>query len=282
MQSLSTGLAFCRQAWKVARRTPQCYMPSVYGFVAGIVVTLLALVPIGLVDAFLRKTIPGILLLGILCTLLICIQFAIGELSTLVSTYRFHQHFVPAEGESQKAWGLLRRAGFDWLVFVAAALFVAIQRGQRQRRAAGAKPEQAWLEAVYLVMPLMVLEKLSLKASLPRAAQLVNERSLFGKDSIIGVSTFNGFVYGVLGIAGAGMGLLAAWLVHGVTGGCLAVFLFSLFSLAAIFWAGFNRATYHTCLYGGARLNEAALQGKPSGETWARELLAAVLNPPVH
>jgi hypothetical protein len=159
---------------------------------------------------------------------------------------------------------------------------MALQRRQRRRRAAGAKPEGAWLEAAYLVMPLVVIEKLSLKASLMRAAQLVNERSLFVKDSIIGVSSINRLVYAGLGIIGAMIGLVAAWLFHGVTGGCLAVFLFSLFSLAAIFLTAFTRATYHTCLYGGAHLNEAALKGKSSEEGWAREMLAAAINPAAH
>jgi len=283
-QSFRTGLAFCIQAWKAARRAPQwqCFRPSIFGILAGIVITLLALIPIGLVDALLRKSIPGILLLGFLCTLLLCAQFAIGELSTLVTAYLFHRRFVQTEGESQKVWGLLRRVGLNWLIFVAISPIIAVQRWQRRRRAAGAKPEQAWLEATYLVMPLMVIEKLNLKDSLRRAAQLVNEHTLFGKDSIIGVYTINRLVYAVLGIIAVVIGLVVAWLLHGVTGACLAIFLVSLFSLAAIFLAGFTRATYRTCLYGGAQLNEAALQGKSSGEAWAREILADAINPAVH
>ena len=279
MQSLSTGLAFCRQVWRAARRAPECFKPSIFGILAGIIISLLALVPIGLVDAFLRKSIPGILLLGILCTVLLCVQFAIGELVSLATIYRFHQHFVQTEGETQKAWGLIRRAGLDWLIFVAASPLLIFRRWQRQRQAAGAKPEQAWLEATYLVMPLMVIEKLNLKDSLRRVAQWVNEHTLFGKDSIIGVDTINRLVYAVLGIIAAVIGLMVAWLIHGVAGACVAVFLVSLFSLAAIFLTGFNRATYYTCLYGGAHLSEAALKGKSSGEAWAREILATAINP---
>jgi hypothetical protein len=282
MQSFRTGLAFCRQAWRTARRAPDCFRPSIFGILAGVVITLLALIPIGLVDTFLRKSIPGILLLGFLCTLLLCAQFAIGELSTLATAYLFHRHFVQTEGESQKLWGLLGRAGLDWLILVTVSPITTVQRWQRRRRVAGAKPEQAWLEATYLVMPLMVIEKLNLKDSLRRVAQLVNEHTLFGKDSIIGVSTINWLVYAGLGIIAAVIGLVVAWLLHGVTGACLAIVIFSLFSLAAIFMAGFTRATYHTCLYGGAHLNEAALKGKSSEEAWARKILAAAINPAVH
>jgi hypothetical protein len=281
MQSFRTGLAFCRQAWRVARRAPECFRPSIFGILAGVVITLLALIPIGVVDAHLRKSVPGILLLGFLCILLLYAQFAIGELTTLVTAYLFHRHFVPTEGESQKVWGLLRRVGLDWLVFVAVFPIMIVQRWQR-RRVAGAKPEQSWLEATYLVMPLMVIEKLNLKDSLRRVAQLVNEHTLFGKDSVIGVSTINRLVYAGLGIIGAMIGLVVGWLVHGVTGACIAIVIFSLFSLTAIFIVGFTRATYHTCLYGGAHLNEAALKGKSSDEAWVREILAAAINPAVH
>ena len=278
MQSFSSGLAFFRQAGRVAWREKKCLKPSLYGIAAGIVVTLLALIPIGVVVAYLRKGIPGIVLTGTLGALLLCLQLACGELSAAVTAYWFHKHFVQTEGDNQKIPGLLIHTGMDWLIFVAASPFMAAQRWNSRRRATGAKPEEAWQEATYLIMPLMVVEKLDLKDSLPRITQLITERTLLGRKNIIGVRTLNRLIYTVLGIIAAGIGLAVFRLIHGVTGACLAILLASLFSLAAIFWTAFTRAAYYTCLYGGAQFNEATLKGKPTGETWAREMLAAILN----
>jgi hypothetical protein len=282
MQSLRTGLAFCGQAWRAVRHAPGYFWPSILGILAGIIITLLALIPIGLVVAILGKDIPSVLLIGILCALLLGVQFACGELSALVTADQFHRHFVQTEGETQKAKSLLSRAGLDWLIFRAAFPFVAVQRWQRQRQSTGVKSEEAWLEATYLVMPLMVIEKLNLKDSLRRAAQMVNEHTLLGKENIIGVKVVNRLVYAVSVVMVVLVSMVIFRLFHGAAEACLATFFASLFSLTAIFLAAFNRATYHTCLYSGTQVNEAALQGKPGGETWAREMLATVLNRTVH
>jgi hypothetical protein len=282
MQSLRTGLAFFKQAWGVARHDPQCYKPAIFSLAAGLVVTLLLLIPIGVVVAYLRRTIPGILLIGILGGLLLFAQLACGELSALVIAYRFHRHFVQTDGEAEKALVLLRRSGLDWLIFVTASPVVKFQLWQKQRQPNGISPGEAWRQATFLLMPLVVIEKLNLKDSLGRITQLLDQKMLKSNDRIFGVYAVNWLVYAVLGIVAAVIGLVVARTIHGVTGACLAIFLASLFSLLAITWTAFNRAAYQTCLYGLTRIYETTSQGNPSGETWAQDMQAAVLNQAVH
>jgi hypothetical protein len=280
MQNIRSGLAFCKQAWGMARRTPELFKPSLAALLVSLVLTLLALIPIGLVVAFLRKTLPGILLTGFLCALLLCIQAACGELGGLATAYLFHRRLAQDENGPKTAWGLIRRAGFDLLIFSAALPVIAIQRWLKRKPAPGVNPpdsgrvnpERAWLEAAYLIMPAMAVENLSLKDSLQRSAQIVNDHLLRFTASTVGVNSFNNLVYALLGIVGFAAGLGVERWMHGVVGACGGIIIASLFSLAAFNLTSYNRAIYHTCLFMVAQSPEAAHPGNP-----AYDMLAAAL-----
>jgi hypothetical protein len=261
MHNIRTGLSFLRQAWAVGRTSPGLLKPSLAALLAGSVITLLALIPIGLVVAFLRKTLPGILLTGFMCAGLLCIQLACGKLGGLATTPLFHRRLSGNGAMPETGRELIHRSGLDLLAISAAFPLIALQRWLARKPADGAAPPQeAWAKGAYLVMPVLAVETLSLKDALQRTAQMVNNRLHFAANTI-GVNSVNTWVYILLGGAGLIAGLGIDRLLHGTAGACFGVLATSLFTLPAIILVNFSQAAYHTCLYILEQSPDTARQG---------------------
>ncbi len=278
MQSFRTGLAFFKQAWGNAQRKSDLLKPGLYSLLVGFILSLLALAPIGLVIIFLGSGIPGWLLIGLLCILLLAGQMACAELFSLMTIFLFYGHLAQGETDLKAARGALRRTWLDALILAAAGPGIALQRrlGHPSPLDA-ARPERAWLGAAYLVAPVMVIENLGLKASVRRTSQIVKDNLLRSSEHLLGVKAFNQLASILLGLAGFILGLLVGLALGGVIGAGAGIILASLFILAAINLAAFNRAAYHTCLYLWARRVEAVQQQSQAGEVLAPEMLTAAL-----
>jgi hypothetical protein len=278
MQNFRTGLAFFKQAWGTARRKPALFKPGLYSLLAGFILTLFALIPIGLLIHFLGKTIPGMLLIGAGCAFLLAGQLAFSQFFSLMTTYLVYSTQSQAEPSMKAAWTVLRRAWFDTLTLSLAEPGIALQR--RLSRAAPpnpAKPDRAWLSAAYLIVPVMVVENLGLKASLLRTSQMVTNNLLRSGENLLGVNAFNRLAGGLLEIAGIILGVLFGRFLGGLVGALTGIILVSLFILAAANLAAFSHSAYTTCLYQWAQRVEAAQQQNPPGEVLAPEMLAAAL-----
>lgn len=278
MQKIRTGLAFFKQAWGNARHKPALFKPGLYSLLAGFILTLFALLPVGLVIYFLGNAIPGVLLTGVLCAFLLAGQLACSQLFSLMTTYLFYSFQAQAETSMKAAWAVLRRAWFDTLTLALAGPGIALQRRLNRTALPGAaKPDRAWLSAAYLVLPVMAVENLGLKASLQRTSQMVRDNLLRSGENLLGVKTFNRLAGGILGLAGIILGVMVGWRLRGLVGACAGIVLTSLFILAATNLVAFNQSAYSTCLYQWAQRVETAQQQNLPGEALAPEMLTAAL-----
>jgi hypothetical protein len=195
-----------------------------------------------------------------------------------MTIYLFYGSQAQPETNMKAAWTVLRRAWFDALTLEMAGPVIALQqRLNSHTPLERAKPERAWLNAPYLIMPILSVENLGLKASLQRTSQMVTENLLRSGENLLGVKTFNRLAGGLLGIVGVILGILSKRFIGGVVGDCVAIVLTSLFILAAEFLATFNHSAYTTCLYQWAQRVETAQKENQPGEAVAPEMLTAAL-----
>jgi hypothetical protein len=278
MQNFRTGLTFFKQAWGNARRTPALFKPGLYSMLTGLILTLLGLIPTGLVIFFLGSTIPGWLLTGFLCAFLLTGQRACSQIFSLMTISLFYNAQAEGEIHPKAAAAVMRRAWFDALAFSLAGGGIALQRrSNRSLPSDKVQPDRAWLNAVYLVMPVMAVENLNLKASLQRTSQMVTGNWLRSGENLLGVKAFNSLAGGILALVGVISGIGVGLIFGGLTGACAGIVVASLFFLAAFNLTAFTHAAYTTCLYQWAQRVETAQQQHQPGEALAPEMLTAAL-----
>ncbi len=128
-------------------------------------------------------------------------------------------------------------------------------------------PDYAWIKASYMIIPIMGMEGLSLKESLPRAAEFISSHALRLSIDVIGVRGLTWLTSGLLTL----LGIAAGWIVYRAGSplshaiplraalvACLAILVFNLFILAAVAISSYLNTVYATCLYLWSRSVEKA------------------------
>ncbi len=294
MDSLRRGWGFLKQSWQMALADKDLIKPSIYALFAGLIVTLVCLIPIGIISFLLSGTQAGNIIVYILGAILIFIQYMVGYVFSAMTVYLIYGYLAEGDGRMEKAWAVVRRDGWDIASLAAAStavnLLKSLVRGRGRsggRNLLAGLIETVWTEAAFLILPAMVIEDLNLKQGVKRAAQIVRDNLLLVGISTVGVKAITGvigFLLGALGIAlglGVGLGIVSAGqgstagLIAGVTLGILITTPFILFATVI---TTYTSMAYHTCLYLWARDVERARQAGQAAEVTAPSPLAAVLN----
>ncbi len=293
MDSLRRGWGFLKQSWQMALADKDLIKPSIYALFAGLIVTLVCLIPIGIISFLLSGTQAGNIIVYILGAILIFIQYMVGYVFSAMTVYLIYGYLAEGDGRMDKAWAVVRRDGWDIASLAAAStavnLLKSLVRGRGRsggRNLLAGLIETVWTEAAFLILPAMVIEDINLKQGIKRAAQIVRDNLLLVGISTVGVKAITGvigFLLGALGIAlgfGVGVGIVSAGqgstagLIAGVTLGFLIATPFILFATVL---TTYTSTAYHTCLYLWARDVERARQSGQAGEVTAPSPLAAVL-----
>ncbi|MCX6065867.1 MAG: DUF6159 family protein [Chloroflexi bacterium] len=282
MQSFSRGWNFLMQAWKMAGADQDLLKPSIFAMVAGFVVSLIGLIPLGLV-AFIFGT-QGLIaqvLLGIFGALLVFAQYAVTYIFSAMTVKLIYDYLTDGDGRMDKAWEIVQRDWLDILSLAAASTLVNIVknwvRGNGKNRnfirtSIANLIDTLWTEATFLVLPIMVIEDENLKDGLKRATYIVKNNLLLVGISTVGVRWVTGLIGFVIGLIGVVLGVGIAFPLITLAGDAillvviaviLGVMVASVFFMAAQVITSYTSTAYHTCLYLWARNVEHAQQGIP-------------------
>lgn len=293
MDSLKRGWAFLKQSWQMALADRDLIKPSIYALFAGFIITIILLIPVGLISFILQGSQIGQYVIYILGAIVIFVQYLTGYVFSAMTVYLIYGYLAEGDGRMDKAWAIVRRDGWDIASLAAASTAVNLLKSAvRGKGRSGGRNflagliETVWTEAAFLILPAMVIEDLNLKDGIKRAAQVIKDNLLLVGISTVGVKAITGiigFLLGALGVGlglGVGIGIVSAsqgstiGLISGVTLGILIATPFIMFATIVSTYTG---TAYHTCLYLWAREVERARQSGQTGEVSAPSPLAAVL-----
>jgi len=299
MQSFSRGWSFLKEAWQMAFKDRDLIKPSIYSLFAGLIVSVIFLIPmIGSAVLFSDRGI-GQVVIAIFGALLVFAQYSVGYIFSAMTIYLVYGYLAEGDGVMTKAWDIVRREWLNILSLAAASTAVNLLKNViRGRGRSGGRNflssliGTVWTEAAFLILPAMVIEGVNLKDALKRVGQIVKDNLLLVGISTVGVRLINGligFLLGAAGIAlglGAGLGIisltststLAPLRTLGIAGGIgLGVILAGIFIMVATIVTSYTSTAYHTCLYLWAREVEKARAAGSSAPVQAPAPLAAVL-----
>lgn len=293
MDSLKRGWAFLKQSWQMALADKDLIKPSIYALLAGFIVTLILVIPIGFISFLLQNSKVGNAIVYILGAILIFIQYMVGYIFSAMTVYLIYGYLAEGDGKMDKAWAIVRRDGLDIASLAAASTAVNLLKSAvRGKGKSGGRNflagliDTVWTEAAFLILPAMVIEDINLKDGIKRAAQIIKDNLLLVGISTVGVKTITGligFLLGALGIGlglGVGLGIVSVsqgsvlGLVSGVT---LGILVATPFIMVATIISTYTATAYHTCLYLWARDVERARLAGQTGDVAAPSPLATVL-----
>jgi len=297
MQSFSRGWSFLKQAWGMAFKDKDLLKPSIYALVAGMVVSVIGIIPLAIAYFFIGGNSVGNFVLAVMGGILVFVQFVVTYVFSGMTVYLIFGYLSEGDGRMDKAWDIVKRDFFDILTLAAASTAVNMLKSAAQRnrknnivsslaRSATSLLETLWTEASYLILPAMVIDDLNLKDSMQRIWKITKENLL-----LIGISTVGvRWVTGLISFVFSMIGLVIAFVIGGglayISGGSTAIsivgivigaFTFFAFAMVASIFSSYTNTAYHTCLYIWAREVETAKAQGSSVPVSAPAPLAAVL-----
>lgn len=273
MESFLRGWSFLKQAWQMAFKDKDLLKPSIYALIAGMIVSVIGIMPIiGAVFLF-GDTQFGKIIIFVLGAMMIFVQFMVSYIFSAMTVYLIYGYLAEGDGRLDKAWDIVRRDFFDILTLAAISTAVNLLRNaaQRNRRggiaaslARGATNliQVLWTEASYLILPSMVIDDLNLKDGMQRVLNITRENLLLIGISTVGVRWVTGLIGFVLGLAGfliaLSIGGAAVYLtgqinVLSILALAVAAFIFFAFVMLSSVISSYTTTAYHTCLYIWAR-----------------------------
>jgi hypothetical protein len=293
MESFKRGWEFLKQSWQMAVKDRDLIKPSIYALLAGFIVTIILVIPIGAITFLLQGSKAGQFVTYILGAILIFIQYIVGYIFSAMTVYLIYGYLAEGDGRMDKAWAIVKRDMWEIASLAAASTLVNLLksavRGKGQsggRNLLAGLIETVWTEAAYLILPIMVIEDVPLKGGIKRATQIIKDNLLLVGISTVGVKTITGLIGFLLGVVGLGLGFgvglgivsvgqgVIGWTIAGITLGILVATPFIMF---ATILSTYTATAYHTCLYLWARDVERSRQTGQAGEVSAPLPLAAVL-----
>ena len=292
-QSISRGFGFLGQAMDMARKDGDLIKPSLYGMVVGAIVSLVGAIPIIAVAVLSGGTDIGNFVLFVLGAILIFAQYAVAYIFSGMTAYLVYGFVAEGDGRMDKAWEVVQRDWLDILSLAAASTVVKLVenalrgRGNRRNLLGGVLAgllERVWTTATYFILPIMVIEDLSLFPAVKRATEIVKKNLLLVAVTEIGVSGVVGLVGFILVViaVGIGVGIFAAFSALGSTGAIIgagaAVLVAGILTALVSAFSSYVTTAYHTCMFLWARDAERAVEaGQSLQSVRAPAPVAAVL-----
>lgn len=293
MENFKRGWEFLKQSWQMAMADKDLIKPSIYALFAGFIVTLILVIPIGLITFLLQNSKVGEWIVYVLGAGVIFVQYIISYIFSAMTVYLIYGYLAEGDGRMDKAREIARRDMWDITSLAAASTLVSLIKSAVKgkgksggRNVLGDLIDTIWTEASYLILPAMVIEDINLKDGIKRATQIIKDNLLLVGISTVGVKAVTGLIGFLLGALGVVIGLLVGWGIvaatqASTTGWIIAVVLAILIATPFIMFATvvsrYTATAYHTCLYLWARDVERARQSGQAGDVKAPSPLAAVL-----
>ena len=297
MQSFSRGWSFLKQAWEMAFKDKDLLKPSIYALVAGMIVSVIGIIPLGIGYYLIGGNTVGNFVMFIMGGLLVFIQFVVTYVFSAMTVYLIYGYLAEGDGRMDKAWAIVQRDFFDILTLAAASTAVNMLKTAAQRRrkngivsslarSATSLLETLWTEASYLVLPAMIIDDLNLKDGMQRVWNITKENLLLVGISTVGVRAVTGLITFVFSMIGLGIAFAIGGGLAYLSGGAMAIsivgivigaLIFFVFVMVASVFSSYTNTAYHTCLYIWARQVETARAHGSSVPVSAPAPLAAAL-----
>jgi hypothetical protein len=297
MQSFSRGWAFLKQAWEMAFKDKDLLKPSIYALVAGMIVSVIGIIPLAIGYFILGDKGAGGFVMFIMDGILVFVQFVVAYVFSGMTVHLIYEYLTEGDGRMDKAWEIVRRDFFDILTLAAASTAVNLLKSAAQRnrknslasslaRSATGLLETLWTEAAFLVLPAMIIDDLNLKEGMQRVLKITRENLLLVGISTVGVRWVTGLISFVFGAIGLGIAFAigggAAFVSNGssaisIVGIVIGALIFFAFVMVASIFSSYTNTAYHTCLYIWAREVETAKAQGSSVPVRAPAPLAAAL-----
>jgi hypothetical protein len=297
MQSFSRGWSFLKQAWEMAFKDKDLLKPSIYALVAGLIVSVIGIIPLVIGYFIFGTEGVGGFIMFIMGGILVFVQFVVAYVFSGMTVYLIYGYLSEGDGRMDKAWAIVRRDFFDILTLAAASTVVNMLKTAAQRnrknsmvaslaRSATSLLETLWTEAALLVLPAMIIDDLNLKEGMQRVWKITKENLLLVGISTVGVRFVTGlisFIFGAIGFVIAfAIGGGAAYVSGGsaaisIVGVVIGALIFFAFVMVASVFSSYTNTAYHTCLYIWARQVETARAQGSSVQVKAPAPLAAAL-----
>jgi len=297
MQSLSRGWSFLQQAWGMALKDKDLVKPSIYALLAGLVVSVIGIIPIIGTALLLGDSQAGRIIMFVLGAVLIFVNYIVTYIFSAMTVYLIFGYLSDGDGRMDKAWAVVRRDVGDIASLAAASTAVNLltnaMRSSRNRNRGGSFMagliDTVWTEAAFLILPAMVIEDINLSNAVKRAGQIAKNNLLLIGVSTVGVQAVTGLIGFIIGLLGAGLGfavgagvmqLLGSSSTTGLVLGIgLGALIFFAFVMVASIIHTYTGTAYHTCLYLWAHEAEKALAaGKAIQQVPAPAPLAEALS----
>jgi len=292
-QSISRGFGFLGQAMDMARKDGDLIKPSLYGMVVGAIVSLVGAIPIIAIAVLSGGTDIGNFALFVLGAILIFAQYAVAYIFSGMTAYLVYGFVAEGDGRMDKAWEVVQRDWLDIFSLAAASTVVKLVENALRGRGRGRNPiggmiagllERVWTSATYFILPIMIIEDLSLFPAVKRATEIVKKNLLLVAVTEIGVSGVVGLVGFILVViaVGIGVGIFAAFSALGSTGAIIgagaAVLVAGILTALVSAFSSYVTTAYHTCMFLWARDAERAVEaGQSLQSVRAPAPVAAVL-----
>jgi len=285
MQSFSRGWSFLKQAWQMAFKDKDLLKPSLYALIAGMIVSVIGIIPIIGAAFLFGDSRFGNIIMGLMGAIMIFVQFVVSYVFSAMTVYLIYGYLAEGDGRMDKAWAVVRRDFFDILMLAAASTAVNLIKNAANRnrgrgsivsgiaRGATNLLSALWTEASYLILPAMVIDDLNLKDGMGRILNITKQNLLLIGISTVGVRWVTGLIGFVLGFGGLVIAIAvgggAAYLSGGntavsVIGIAFGALIFFTFVMIASVISSYTSTAYHTCLYIWAReVEKAQVVGEP-------------------
>lgn len=259
MQRLTYAFRFIKACFSLAFKNPPLRRPWFYLWMGGVSLLSFWLFPLGVVVLVIGLRPGGMILIGLFIILLLFGLLAWGEVTGL-ETCRALDALTRAE-DHPDALSVQQREFSRWQdVFLWVLMLPGLTVIHLFDRAF--RPEQAeindWLDASYLILPVISLEDLGLTEAQERIKQLVSDRLLRFHPDLVGVRQVVGVIQWVLILVGTILGFwvglriadpLTAGLLSRLMAMAAGLALAGLLTVLGIFFSSFSRAGYYTALY---------------------------------
>jgi hypothetical protein len=115
MESFSRGWSFLKQAWQMAFEDRDLLKPSVYALVAGLIVSVIGIIPIAIVAVLIGGSQIGNIVLGVMGAIMVFVQFVVTYVFSGMTAYLIFGYLSDGDGRLDHAWDIVRRDFFDLL-----------------------------------------------------------------------------------------------------------------------------------------------------------------------
>ena len=98
--------------------------PSIYALVAGMIVSVIGIIPIAIVAFLFSGSQFGNIVMAVLGGIMVFVQFVVSYVFSGMTAYLIFGYLSDGDGRMEKAWGIIRRDLFDILTLAAASTAV--------------------------------------------------------------------------------------------------------------------------------------------------------------